>query len=260
MDSDDSRFIAGIYNYCDRWCERCRFTDRCRVYAREREQTERHLLRGEDPDDPAVMLQDAVDSLGESARMLVQMAAERGVDLEDVPPPEPPEPERDDPLRDRAMRWSKRVGALLARMRADLPGIGADLAGLAPTLTDREETEATQAMERLQDAHAVLSRYLFLIAGKIGRAAEGRANAEAEKDPELAQSAWQDALGTAKITHECLGKAAAALWAVGEFSRDWQDDALPLAAETESLRQAVDAMFPGHHEFYRPGLDDPAES
>src|SRR5210317_2073689 len=25
--------ISGIYNYCDRWCERCPFTSRCMNYA-----------------------------------------------------------------------------------------------------------------------------------------------------------------------------------------------------------------------------------
>ena len=25
-------FIDGVYNYCDRWCERCRFQSRCRLY------------------------------------------------------------------------------------------------------------------------------------------------------------------------------------------------------------------------------------
>jgi len=25
----DSKYIPGIYNYCDRWCERCPFTSRC---------------------------------------------------------------------------------------------------------------------------------------------------------------------------------------------------------------------------------------
>ena len=33
----DPRFISGIYNYCDRWCERCQFTSRCLLYAQERE-------------------------------------------------------------------------------------------------------------------------------------------------------------------------------------------------------------------------------
>ena len=29
--------ISGIYNYCDRWCERCPLTSRCLVYATEQE-------------------------------------------------------------------------------------------------------------------------------------------------------------------------------------------------------------------------------
>jgi hypothetical protein len=29
--------IAGIFNYCDRWCERCSFTSRCRLFADENE-------------------------------------------------------------------------------------------------------------------------------------------------------------------------------------------------------------------------------
>ena len=30
---NDPRCIPGIYNYCDRWCERCAFTSRCSNYA-----------------------------------------------------------------------------------------------------------------------------------------------------------------------------------------------------------------------------------
>lgn len=26
---EDPKYIPGIYNYCDRWCERCQFTSRC---------------------------------------------------------------------------------------------------------------------------------------------------------------------------------------------------------------------------------------
>jgi len=31
--AEDLRFIPGVYNYCDRWCERCPFTSRCMNYA-----------------------------------------------------------------------------------------------------------------------------------------------------------------------------------------------------------------------------------
>ena len=31
--SEDGKFISGIYNYCDRWCERCTLTSHCANYA-----------------------------------------------------------------------------------------------------------------------------------------------------------------------------------------------------------------------------------
>jgi len=33
---DEEKFISGIYNYCDRWCERCLYTDRCRTFTMEK--------------------------------------------------------------------------------------------------------------------------------------------------------------------------------------------------------------------------------
>ena len=40
MKPSGENFIPGIYNYCDRWCERCLYTDRCRVFVMEKEFTE----------------------------------------------------------------------------------------------------------------------------------------------------------------------------------------------------------------------------
>ena len=38
---DDPRLISGIYNYCDRWCERCAFVERCAVGIEELERWKR---------------------------------------------------------------------------------------------------------------------------------------------------------------------------------------------------------------------------
>jgi len=27
------RYLSGLYNYCDRWCERCEYTRQCRLAA-----------------------------------------------------------------------------------------------------------------------------------------------------------------------------------------------------------------------------------
>lgn len=266
---DDSRFISGIYNYCDRWCERCRFTDRCEVFAREQRQWERHLLRGEDPDDPAIAMQDVAEALDESLRMLHEMAEEEGLAVEDdwaeeesagdpAPPPGRLMGDEAHPLRARAERWCERVVRLLERVRGDLPGIGADLISVAGELSDAEQAEGERAVQGLRESYELLSRYCFLVPVKLIRALGSGSTEAEERHPIVVQSRREDALGTARLVHECLGKAAAALWSIGEFSFHWQGEALPLAAEAESLCHCVDTEFPGHRDFYRPGLDDPS--
>jgi len=53
MEVEDG-FIVGVYDYCDRWCERCPLTNRCRMFACETEidsevgnglRTERRVVR-----------------------------------------------------------------------------------------------------------------------------------------------------------------------------------------------------------------------
>src|SRR4030095_7039134 len=70
--------ISGIYNYCDRWCERCPLTSRCLVYATEQE------------DDDSAPSRDTHNEefwqrLGlifqETRGMIVEWAQEAGIDL-----------------------------------------------------------------------------------------------------------------------------------------------------------------------------------
>ena len=79
--ADDPRFIEGIYNYCDRWCERCPFTSRCMLYAMEEE----------DRDDPAAhdinseAFWEKLTSIFKQTREMIEtMAVEQGIDLESI--------------------------------------------------------------------------------------------------------------------------------------------------------------------------------
>ena len=50
MSDEKKSYISGIYNYCDRWCERCRFTSNCYLFTTEsRISTHEILNNGELP-------------------------------------------------------------------------------------------------------------------------------------------------------------------------------------------------------------------
>src|SRR5215212_4565484 len=70
--------ISGIYNYCDRWCERCPLTSRCLVYATEQEDDdspENHDIRNE------AFWRKLGSIFLETRELIVEWAREAGVDL-----------------------------------------------------------------------------------------------------------------------------------------------------------------------------------
>ena len=71
-------FVPGIYNYCDRWCERCAFTTRCFLFAREKtyfgDKTE-HDLKSD-------AFWKTMQGIFRDTKTLIQRAAvEHGIDL-----------------------------------------------------------------------------------------------------------------------------------------------------------------------------------
>src|SRR5580693_4929295 len=74
---DDSKFIDGIFNYCDRWCERCYFTGRCRVFDQVGE------LTAEELDITNKKSWESISSnFIETKHLLTEAAEKHGIDIE----------------------------------------------------------------------------------------------------------------------------------------------------------------------------------
>lgn len=55
--------ISGIFNYCDRWCEKCSYINRCLLFKQEAEREIKHILWDEDKNDPDLIAKDLADDL-----------------------------------------------------------------------------------------------------------------------------------------------------------------------------------------------------
>jgi|UniRef100_A0A7C4XFU6 DNA-directed RNA polymerase specialized sigma24 family protein len=77
-------FKPGPYNYCDYRCERCDEREYCRVYKENQERLLQHYLKGEDPNDPEVFLNDLKEIFEKTKDMIRKAAEEQGIDLEDL--------------------------------------------------------------------------------------------------------------------------------------------------------------------------------
>ena len=71
----DPGLIRGIYNYCDRWCERCTLSARCAVFAAEQASPSIDM-------DNAAFWRQLHDTLGVAMELLKEAADEYGLDFD----------------------------------------------------------------------------------------------------------------------------------------------------------------------------------
>lgn len=223
-------FILGIYNYCDRWCEACAFTSRCRTFvdvAKAAAATDPDLkpvvdapLRPEDEPPPIPRwMEELIDAMNAAAD-----APDPG-DETPCPPPPPADHER---LRARAQAYCDRAYAWLgAHARAER----------------RDVTDPLSVVDRLH----------LLIFVKIARAVGGLAfehEDEAGEEP-------RDSDGSAKVALLALERSAAAWRQLFERGVASSDEAEAFAADIRWLIGAVEHTFPRARAFVRPGFDEP---
>jgi hypothetical protein len=224
--------ISGIYNYCDRWCERCPLTSRCLVYATEQEDDDSPESR--DLRNEAFWRKLSV-IFQETRAMVVEWAREAGVDLNAATD--------DDETR------CKRKRQLVDNH--PLTKLGKKYANAASDWL--REFDQTVEISDLEDAREVIQWYQYQIAVKTMRALSGRK--EELEDPETADFP-KDSDGSAKVALIGIDRSIAA-WRMMQLSLpDRVESIVPLILQLERLRQRVEKSFPQARDFVRPGFDE----
>ena len=222
METQDG-FIVGIYNYCDRWCERCPLTSRCRVFVEEQRMSfemQHTAGAGAAP---------ALRSLGALAAVLEESAdavpADLPADTDLALPREVLLPD-DATLHQRARALGHRLWDWLAPE------------GLA------QDAEVKDAVE-------VVQHYAVFIGPKMFRALSGR---EAGVEDGL----QSDALGSAKAALLALERMTEAWLCLAERGAISVVEAAPVLTEIQYIAGELERQFPRVRDFVRPGLDEPA--
>lgn len=222
-------FIVSIFNYCDRWCERCPLTARCRVFA---------------------------------------MTAEVDFELDHGPLTKPMAERQAEAMAQRRSRWDDELGVDLEEIQREvdrnpeayrLPDIKLEHLELDTRAQDLtvdlfrwfKEQSLTQATAA--DPIEVLHHFGFFVGAKIHRALQGLAVEEEPLEPDS----------------DVHGSAKAALLGLERMREAWQQlvvgqivaekDAAPFVATTAWLIQEIDRLIPEARAFVRPGFDEPDE-
>jgi hypothetical protein len=223
--------VPGIHDYCDRWCERCAFQQRCQCY-----QT---LAR--DPVQPDDVAEAVVQASFSLRRAIDALRATGGVGVEPAPAPVDGGPcarqwtDRHSQLDVDPLVWQSRE---YARMTWSIVRV------LGPVVAARGDAAASAAVD-------VIGWLSGTIAAKTFRALAG---------------VLEDGIDPADPQNDANGSAKVARLAIDESRRSWRvlmdagratADGVParLVRWLDELDAGLAARFPAAMAFVRPGFD-----
>lgn len=249
--ASDKSFIPGIYNYCDRWCERCAFTARCRTYERA------SRYEQGDSEDLSDALQGVHAELEESMALLDAMLQEHEVtiteaDLEAAAAAqeEQQQKSREHPLVQLGSAYTEAAGRWLQKPDLTQP-FSARLQQQAE-LGLVSEAQINTAIRQLQEQFDVISYYRIFVPPKIYRAVSGllAATDEERSDPQ------SDYRGSAKIAVLGIRNSMAALQQLLPLLPEEEEALIGLLARLQQLERLLLETIPDCMQFKRPGFDE----
>ena len=237
--ASNPRLIPGIYNYCNRWCERCPFTERCLTYIDVRAYEAHHPDAG-----PFDRVQ---QSFQQTFELLEAWCEREGIDLAQIQADSgSPEPEAEMRRADEAVQANP------------LDALGRAYSKAAfEIVRSLEHAGATRAWPaEVTGAIDTVHWFSSMIGAKVHRALRGLQYRPIDGiDCDEVQNDWN---GSAKAARLCVEESIAA-WTVlleaGEAAAD-----SPMRQIVSLLRRIDDGLaetFPLAMEFVRPGFDEP---
>jgi hypothetical protein len=251
--AEDPRFIQSIYNYCDRWCERCPFTARCLNFALDEEEFDH--LKTQDLDNEAFWKK-LSETFQMTLELLEEAAEEQGIDLDSI---DTKEVEEEDRLNDELARDHEcsRMAKLYSEMVDDWLDSARELIS-----SEEEELSAVETIEALDNSPAekdddllepveVVGWYQHLIYVKLMRAIRG----ELLEEPEILDEYPKDSDGSAKVALIGIDRSIAAWGEIRSLFPHRSDQIMDILLHLEQLRRKVEKTFPDARAFIRPGFD-----
>lgn len=252
--AEDPRFIPGVYNYCDRWCERCPFTSHCMNFALSEEQFD-------DPQSRDINNEAFWDKLHEVFQVTLEMvketAQEWGIDLDTLDlqqANEEYEATRNLAENHECCQSAKEYAQIVKKWFDSADEIfeqkGDDLA-LKIQLELPDSNPAKEAAD-LKDAVDIIRWYQHFIYVKLVRAIRG----SMEETTGDLDGFPKDSDGSAKIALIAMDRSLAAWGRILEYFPQNEDDILNILVRLDRLRRKVETVLPNARAFVRPGFDE----
>jgi hypothetical protein len=244
MSNEHKSYIAGIYNYCDRWCEKCKFTTHCLLFTNESKIVTQEILKpGESLDIDKIFDTNFDNYLDEMEDDILKNSSDDEKPLYG---------DLEEDLEINRQPLSK---------LADEFFIDSHL--LIKSLDERYNFYALSNKRNIDEQFNMLfedyERFVWFhsfIVAKIKRAVSGKIEIFKDDDKDMINIREYDMNGSAKITVIALRKTIKALNKLFEKMPEYKNDISNLLVLAGKLLNMVESEFPGYNNFIRPGFDE----
>jgi len=253
--AENQNFISDIYNYCDSWCDRCRFTSRCLSYSMAGEEFE---LLHEPLDINETSWQNLSEMFEVTLGMVREMAEEMGVDLDSLG--------EDQDFPGKNSMGEEKVVYIVSHLARSYVGMAKQwfdsnshlfASGHRETILKVVEPEIhkdafSRGTDTKKEAVEIIKWYQHQIFVKLKRALKGRYN----KGMKYRDDFQADPDGSAKVALIGIDRSILA-W--GELQVGFSDrgkSIFNILTHLENLKNKIEEEFPSARSFVRPGFDE----
>lgn len=245
-------FITGIYNYCDRWCERCDFTSRCLNFEMGNEKF--GDLKDMDINNKAFW-DGLSETFQETLFLLEEMAEDMGLDLNSL--------EMDQDMVRKRHFEKGTVVHIISHMAKSYTSMVDECFGSEIYVPADEEYSTAKIpgpestppgdddTEKLNDSAEVIRWYQQQIYVKLNRALSS-ATSEAE---EKWDDAPKDSDGSAKVALIGINRSISAWGIFLKHCPYHRKKIINVISHLSRLCNITEKVFPGARAFIRPGFD-----
>lgn len=240
--------IASIYNYCDRWCERCRFTSRCSVY----QMTDRQGVdSGEVETNGMELWGQLAASFQDTKELIKEVASNRGIALSSMDATNDYQKEpKDHPLAqlaraysNGATQWFEDSAELFNEIQSDLQ---------SKLHMGLKESDPIADSVGFNDAMDVVRWYHSQIYAKFIRAIQGLSDVAIEDKEGLSPHSN----GSAKVALTAIDRSLSAWGELYSQLPSQRGAILEFLVQLDGMSKFAHKIFPNAMMFRRPGFDE----
>lgn len=253
----DTNYIPGVYNWCDRWCEKCRFNERCSLYAKEKED----FLREEEEEMDADAFMEMVSkNIAEAVDLLHKIAEEKGIDLQEMQQSEENKKSWEEmkkqeealdnhPLVQKSFEYLDISRAWLAseRIKSRLEQLEKEV-----ELGLKNDAEGLTEFNQIKEALETVQWFQTMIPVKNKSALNSKLEKDFWDSYPVEERHYN---GTAKLALLCIVKSMEAWESLMKWMPD-EDGILDCLASLQQMKSIINEEFPEASKFIRPGFDD----